>query len=61
MDDGFVTLINAINSIFGSTGEKLWAFIGNTAPVISTLVLFGIGYTILKRVIGGARRAKAKI
>lgn len=61
MTDSMGTFIAALNDSFGAGGQALWAAIAATAPVISTLVLFGIGYTILKRVLGGARRAKAKI
>lgn len=53
--------VTALNTSLGTGGSVLWDNVVATAPVVATLVVFGIGYTILKRVLSGARRAKAKI
>lgn len=43
------------------TAANFWAAITPAAALIGTLVLVAFGYFVLRRIIRGASRAKAKI
>lgn len=53
--DAFITaLMSAL------TPAAFWASIADTAPLIGVLVLVAFGYRILRRLVSGASKAKAK-
>lgn len=43
------------------TAANLWGQIAPAAALIGTLILFAFGYTVLRKVVKGAGRGKAKI
>lgn len=53
---GFVTAISE-----GVTADALWGALTAFAPLIVTMVLFGFAYYIVRKVIRGTSRGKAKI
>lgn len=44
----------------GVTPVALWGQIGTMMPFIITMILFGFGYYIFKKVIRGTRTGRAK-
>lgn len=55
MDDLVASLIAQV------TAANLWASISPFAPLIGTLILFAFGYGVVRKLIKGAGRGKAKI
>lgn len=38
-----------------------WDTIGPVAPLVGVAILIGIGYMVVRKVVGGAGKAKAKL
>lgn len=55
MED-FITAITA-----AVTPAALWAVLAGSAVFIGTLVVFAFGYRVVKRLVSGASRGKAKL
>lgn len=55
----FVSAITA--STGGITSANLWAEAANCATLIASIAIFAFGYRIVKRVVSGASRGKAKM
>lgn len=43
------------------TGEALWGVVGTAVPYIAVIVIFAFGYGIVKKMVKGLSRGKAKI
>ena len=53
---------SAVNALQTNVStSSLWANIGTIMPFLGTMILFGFGYYLLKRVVRGIRSGKAKI
>lgn len=53
---GFVTALTS-----GITAEAFWSNIAPFGAFIATMVVFAFGYRVVRKVISGAGRGKAKI
>lgn len=53
---------SAVNALQTNvTTLSLWGNIGTMMPFLGTMILFGFGYYLLRRVVRGIRTGKAKI
>lgn len=50
--------VTALGSVI--TSAKLWAEVGPIAGVVGVLVLFKLGYNVLKKNVNGATKATGK-
>lgn len=55
---GFLTALTGTNGI---TSDNMWAQITPAAETIGKIVIFAFGYYVLRKLIKGASRGKAKI
>lgn len=55
---GFITALTGEN---GVTSANLWAQITSAAAFIGAVVIFAFGYRVVRRVINGVSKGKAKV
>lgn len=55
---GFITGLTGAD---GVTSANLWAQITAGAAFLGTIVIFAFGYRVIRRMIGGVSKGKAKI
>lgn len=54
--DAFITALTT-----GVTAEQFWANVAPFGAFIATMVVFAFGYRVLRKVISGAGKGRAKI
>lgn len=55
---GFIT---AITGTDGITSANLWAQITPAAAFLGTIVIFAFGYRVIRKIIAGASKGRAKV
>lgn len=55
---GFIT---AITGTDGITSANLWAQITPAAAFLGSIVIFSFGYRVIRKIMGGASKGKARI
>lgn len=55
---GFIT---ALTGAGGVTSDNLWAQITAAAGFLATVVIFAFGYRVVRKIIGGVSKGKARI
>lgn len=57
--DAMSSFITALNT--GLSATALWGAIADTAPLIITLVLFGLGFYVTRKLVKGASKGKTRM
>ena len=57
--EGLTGFVSTISS--GLSGSALWGVIGDIAPFIIGLVLFALGFWLIRRLVKGSAKAKVKM
>lgn len=55
------TFITALTGENGVTSANLWAQVTPAAGFLAALVIFAFGYRVIRKIISGASRGRAKI
>lgn len=55
-------MANAVNTLASTvTADALWGVFGDAVPYISVVVLVAFGFYLIRRMIKGVSRGKAKV
>lgn len=58
---GMAGFIEGITGVNGITSANLWAQITPAAAFLGAVVVFAFGYRVIRRLIAGASKGKAKV
>lgn len=56
---GMSAFISALNT--GLSGDAMWGSVADAAPLIITLVLFALGFYLVRKLIKGAGKGKIRV
>lgn len=57
---GMSSFVTALTGTDGITASNLWTNVVDAAPLITVAVLFAFGFAIIRRVVKGISKGKAK-